>query len=139
MKHLLTARAAAILAAWSLTAAAQNAPKPPPKAARGAASAASAPAGPAAAAAAASASGSPAVQAAERARMPGDLGPDKPTTPQIVVPLRGRAAAAPAASATAAAAAPGGIDDGAARCAALKSKARRQACQAAPAGSAPRR
>ncbi len=133
MKHLFTVWAAAAVAAFSLAAAAQNAPKPAPNAARAAAASASGPG-----AAAEAAGGSPAVQAAERARMPGELGPDKPAVPQIAVPLPGRRAAGPAASAAAAATVPGGIDDDAARCTAIKSKSQRQACRARVAASAPR-
>lgn len=87
-----------------------------------------APPGPAApplpaASAASQATTSPTVRAAEGARTPGELRPEQPVVPQIAVPLR-RDAKADDAGAVA-----GAVDDRAARCRALETKAQRQACE----------
>jgi len=69
---------------------------------------------------------SPAVQAAENARTPGELAPEKRPVPQISVPLKRKATNEDAA---AAAASRPGVDDDAARCLAQKSGRERALCE----------
>lgn len=73
----------------------------------------------------------PAVRAAENARTPGELRPREAVVPQIIVPLKRRAAAAPADKSTSAAPVPPGpaINDATARCRALDDAQERAACQ----------
>jgi hypothetical protein len=67
----------------------------------------------------------PAVKAAEAARSPGDLQPEQPVVPQLVVPLRAdqRSSAAQRDDVVT-----GQVLDEAARCVAIDRKAERQAC-----------
>lgn len=87
---------------------------------------------PVAPAAASAASGvtNPTVQAAEKSRAPGELRPEKPVVPQVVLTLPNKAARAASAARPAASADADGLMDEAARCAAIRSKATRQACLA---------
>ena len=71
---------------------------------------------------------SPAVQAAENARTPGELAPEKRPVPQISVPLKRKATTDNAAAAAAAASRPG-VDDDTARCLAQKSGRERALCE----------
>jgi hypothetical protein len=89
---------------------------------------ASAPAGSASAPAKTPPRGVSAADAANSAQEPGKLRPAHETIPQIVLPLRAGAAKSGAASAPVGS----GIDDAAARCAAQKTRAERQACRAPP-------
>lgn len=82
------------------------------------------------AASAASGVTNPAVQAAEKSRAPGELRPERAIVPQVVVRLPSKAARPASAASSAAPADPDGLMDEAARCAAMRSKAARQACLA---------
>ena len=74
------------------------------------------------------ASGSPAVQAAENARMPGEMTPEKRPVPQILVPLQRKATTDDAAAAAAAASRPS-VDDDVARCLAQNGRRERAQCK----------
>ena len=79
----------------------------------------------------------PAIVAAENAKEPGVQRPEERVIPQISVPLKSRAV--PSASASAVlAGAPGVVNDGAARCLAIRDAAEKAACERRLAASSPR-
>jgi hypothetical protein len=82
------------------------------------------------------ATSSPAVQAAEEARVPGEMRPEKRPVPQVVVPLK-RPAPSDDATASAASPAPSGVDDEVARCLASNDRRERAACHALTKGRKP--
>lgn len=79
----------------------------------------------------------PAIVAAENAKEPGVQRPEERVIPQISVPLKSRNVPDPAAS-SAPAGVPGVVNDGAARCLAMRGAAEKAACERRLAASAPR-
>jgi hypothetical protein len=79
---------------------------------------------------------SPAVRAAEEARVPGEMRPERRPVPQVVVPLKGQATSDEAAAPTTPSV-PSGIDDEVARCLASTDRRERAACHALVQGRKP--
>ena len=125
-RYLLVAAVAVVLVPWALPLRAQ------PNAV--AASAASAPASSPTAASPGRRVLTPA-EKRETSSMPGDLRPEDPVKPQIVLPLRKEASSATPPSARRSASASGGIDDAAARCEAQVSRQARERCRAQAGGA----
>lgn len=81
-----------------------------------------------------------AVTAAENAKEPGNQRPEERVIPQVTIPLKPRNGTAAATAASAPSRdTPGGVNEGAARCLALRSDAEKAACERGLAASAPER
>jgi hypothetical protein len=119
MKLILTAGLLAFAASFACSAA------PPARAPGAAASAASQPVNAARTAA----------KAAQDAEVPGDVRPENPVVPQLSIPLK-RERSKELVAAPKSGNAVGGVDDGAARCRAMKTSTERTECQRALASSA---
>jgi len=78
-----------------------------------------------------------AITAAENAKEPGNQRPEERVVPQISIPLKPRNPALSAAASTPVVTVPGGVDDGAARCLALRSADEKAACERRRAASVP--
>ncbi|HEY8881659.1 MAG TPA: hypothetical protein VIN03_29105 [Roseateles sp.] len=79
----------------------------------------------------------PALTAAENAKEPGNQRPEERVIPQISIPLKTRSSVAAIAASVPSGSRPGGVDDGAARCLALRNADEKAACEGGRAPSAP--